>query len=104
MDACLFIDRYYHFGVVKAHLDAGLLPNIITGTSGGALVAALACTRTDEELKQLLVPALAAKITACHDDTWVLNYCSLRNFRRMRVANGDSQDVDPPLVDNWGSL
>ena len=62
---------YYHFGVVKAHLDAGLLPTVITGTSGGALVAALVCTRTDEELKKLLVPALAQKITACHDDIFV---------------------------------
>ncbi|PWW77066.1 patatin-domain-containing protein [Tuber magnatum] len=64
---------YYHFGVVKAHLDADLLPTVITGTSGGALVAALVCTRTDEELKKLLVPALAQKITACHDDmfTWL---------------------------------
>lgn len=64
---------YYHFGVVKAHLDANLLPNIITGTSGGALVAALVCTRTDVELRQLLVPELADKITACHDDTltWI---------------------------------
>lgn len=61
---------YYHFGVVKAHLDADLLPTVITGTSGGALVAALVCTRTDEELKKLLVPELANKITACQDDTW----------------------------------
>jgi predicted acylesterase/phospholipase RssA len=64
---------YYHLGVIKAHLDANLLPKIITGTSGGALVAALVCTRTDDELKQLLVPELADKITACHDDTltWI---------------------------------
>ena len=27
---------YYHFGVVKALLDANLLPEVITGTSGGA--------------------------------------------------------------------
>ncbi|OAL56935.1 lipid particle protein [Pyrenochaeta sp. DS3sAY3a] len=60
---------YYHFGVAKALLDAELLPEVITGTSGGALVAALLCTRTDEELKKLLVPALAHRITACHDDT-----------------------------------
>ena len=39
---------YYHFGVAKALLDAGLLPEVITGTSGGALVAALLCSRTDE--------------------------------------------------------
>jgi predicted acylesterase/phospholipase RssA len=63
---------YYHFGVIKALLDANLLPEVITGTSGGALVAALAATRTNEELKALLVPALAGRINACHDDflTW----------------------------------
>ncbi|TKX27479.1 hypothetical protein C1H76_0316 [Elsinoe australis] len=58
---------YYHFGIAKGLLDADLIPSIITGTSGGALVAALLATRTNEELKRLLVPALAARITACHD-------------------------------------
>ncbi|KAI0092473.1 acyl transferase/acyl hydrolase/lysophospholipase [Irpex rosettiformis] len=58
---------YYHFGVVKAFLDADLLPRVISGTSAGGLVAALVCTRTDEELKQLLVPELANRITACED-------------------------------------
>jgi predicted acylesterase/phospholipase RssA len=58
---------YYHFGIAKALLDADILPDIITGTSGGALVAALLATRTNEELKKLLIPALAHKITACHD-------------------------------------
>ncbi|KAK5109687.1 hypothetical protein LTR62_006809 [Meristemomyces frigidus] len=64
---------YYHFGLAKALLDADLLPSIITGTSGGALVAALLCTRTDAELKQLLVPALAHRINACSEPltTWV---------------------------------
>ncbi|KAJ5308728.1 hypothetical protein PENANT_c013G11130 [Penicillium antarcticum] len=64
---------YYHFGVVKALLDNDVLPEIITGTSGGALVAGLVATRTDEELKQLLVPALAHRIRACHErfPTWV---------------------------------
>lgn len=62
---------YYHFGIGKALLDAGLLPDIVTGTSGGALVAALLTTRTDEELKKLLIPALASRINACQDKTWV---------------------------------
>ena len=62
---------YYHFGVAKALLDANLMPEVITGTSGGALVAALLATRTDDELKKLLVPALAHRITACHDDTLI---------------------------------
>ncbi|KAI0392316.1 lipase [Xylariaceae sp. FL0594] len=63
---------YYHFGVVKALIEADLLPDVITGTSGGALVAALVATRTDEELKQLLVPALAYNINACSEpiSTW----------------------------------
>ncbi|TVY23497.1 Patatin-like phospholipase domain-containing protein [Lachnellula hyalina] len=58
---------YYHFGVVKALLDADLLPDVITGTSGGALIAALVATRTNEELKKLLVPALAGRINACSE-------------------------------------
>ncbi|KZT62955.1 patatin-domain-containing protein [Calocera cornea HHB12733] len=58
---------YYSFGVVKAFLDANLLPRVIAGTSAGGLVAALTCTRTDDELKQLLIPRLADKITACED-------------------------------------
>lgn len=58
---------YTHFGIVKALLDNDLLPRIISGTSGGGLIAALTCTRTDEELKKLLVPELARKITACED-------------------------------------
>ena len=64
---------YYHFGVAKALLDAGLLPEVITGTSGGALVASLLGTRTDDELKKLLIPALAHRITACSDSmiTWM---------------------------------
>ncbi|KZT05528.1 patatin-domain-containing protein [Laetiporus sulphureus 93-53] len=55
---------YYHFGVVKAFLDAGLLPRVISGTSAGGVVAAMACTRTDAELKRMLVPELARHITA----------------------------------------
>ncbi|KAI3337305.1 lipase [Xylariaceae sp. AK1471] len=63
---------YYHFGVVKALIEADLVPDVITGTSGGALVAALVATRTNEELKQLLVPALAHNINPCSEPitTW----------------------------------
>ncbi|KXJ94345.1 lipase [Microdochium bolleyi] len=64
---------YYHFGVIKALLEADQIPDVITGTSGGALVAALVATRTNDELEQLLVPALAHKITACREpiSTWL---------------------------------
>lgn len=62
---------FYHFGVAKALLEAGLLPDTITGTSGGALVAALIATRTDDELRKLLVPALAHHIKACQDKFFI---------------------------------
>ena len=62
-----FVELTSSFGVIKAFLEADLLPRIVTGTSAGGLVAALLCTRTDAELKQLLVPKLADKITACSD-------------------------------------
>ncbi|KAF8897563.1 acyl transferase/acyl hydrolase/lysophospholipase [Infundibulicybe gibba] len=62
---------YYHCGVVKAFLDAGLLPRVITGTSAGGLIAALVCTRTDDELRELLVPDLANRITACEEPFYV---------------------------------
>lgn len=91
---------YYHFGVIKALLDAGELPQIITGTSGGALVAALVGTRTDEELRQLLVPALAYRIRACHEgfSTW---------FRRWWRTGARFDSVDWAKQCSWfcrGSL
>ncbi|BGO93196.1 hypothetical protein NBRC10512_007551 [Rhodotorula toruloides] len=58
---------YYHFGVIRALLDQNLLPRVITGTSAGAIIAAFCCTRTDAELRQLITPTLADRITACEE-------------------------------------
>ena len=73
IERCPICTLTHSFGVVKAFLEADLLPRVITGTSAGGLVAALVCTRTDSELKELLKPELADKITACSDPftTWV---------------------------------
>ena len=60
----------YHFGVVKGLLDRGCLPRIISGTSAGAVVAAMACTRTDEELKVVLNAETLAKQMDCFSDSW----------------------------------
>ena len=43
----------FHLGVIKALLDASLLPRVLSGSSAGAIVAALVGTRTREELKEL---------------------------------------------------
>lgn len=59
--------------MIRGFLDADLLPRVVTGTSAGGLIAALVCTHTNAELKQLIRPELADKITACEDPfaTWV---------------------------------
>jgi TAG lipase/steryl ester hydrolase/phospholipase A2/LPA acyltransferase len=44
----------YHLGVVKALLHADLLPRVISGSSGGSLVAAWLCTARDSELSSRL--------------------------------------------------
>ncbi|KLU85033.1 hypothetical protein MAPG_04065 [Magnaporthiopsis poae ATCC 64411] len=43
-----------HLGVVKALFLRGLLPQVITGTAVGALIAALVAVHTDEELPGVL--------------------------------------------------
>jgi TAG lipase/lysophosphatidylethanolamine acyltransferase len=43
----------YHLGVIRALVMNNLLPRIISGSSVGSLIAAIAGTRTDEELCRL---------------------------------------------------
>jgi len=47
---------YFHVGVVKALWEQGLLPNIMSGASGGSVVGSLACTHTDDELREIFTP------------------------------------------------
>lgn len=44
----------YHLGVLKALFEVGLLPRIIAGASSGAIMAAVACCRTEEEFPAML--------------------------------------------------
>ena len=48
---------FYHMGVVKTLLTEGLLPRVISGSSAGALVAAVIGTHTDKELEFFYDPA-----------------------------------------------
>lgn len=41
---------FFHIGVVKALWTEGVLPSIMAGSSGGAIVAAVVCTRPDAEV------------------------------------------------------
>ncbi|WP_350171632.1 DUF3336 domain-containing protein [Hyphomonas sp.] len=44
----------YHFGVISALHGEGFLPDVISGSSGGAIIAAIVGTRTPAELDALL--------------------------------------------------
>jgi TAG lipase/steryl ester hydrolase/phospholipase A2/LPA acyltransferase len=48
---------FYHLGVVKAMLEQGLLPRVISGSSAGSLVAGVLGTHTDRELEKFFDPA-----------------------------------------------
>jgi TAG lipase/steryl ester hydrolase/phospholipase A2/LPA acyltransferase len=43
-----------HIGVIKAMFEAGVLPRVISGASAGSIVAAVVCTKKDEEIPGLL--------------------------------------------------
>ncbi|MDH5456045.1 MAG: DUF3336 domain-containing protein [Gammaproteobacteria bacterium] len=47
---------FFHLGVVKALWEERLLPDIISGSSGGAFVGAVACASTDDELSEFFDP------------------------------------------------
>ncbi|PFH57912.1 hypothetical protein XA68_14418 [Ophiocordyceps unilateralis] len=43
-----------HIGVLKALFEVQLLPRIISGASAGSIVCAVLCTRTDEQIPELI--------------------------------------------------
>lgn len=45
---------FFHVGVVKALLEEDLLPNIISGSSGGSIVGSVLCSHTDAQLRDML--------------------------------------------------
>ena len=52
----------YHMGVVKALLEDDAMPSIVSGTSGGAIVACMLGTNTDEEmLSKIIQPDIATR-------------------------------------------
>lgn len=48
---------FFHVGVLKALWEQHLIPDVISGSSGGALIAAVAGTRKPEDLGEIFEPA-----------------------------------------------
>ena len=47
---------FFHVGVIRALADAKLLPTILSGSSGGAIVGSIVATHSEEELADLMRP------------------------------------------------
>ena len=74
---------YFHIGVVRALLDQGLLPNVLSGSSGGAFVGSLLSTHSRTELDDLLDPERL--IDRMEEETGHLRRSSRLRPRVMRV-------------------
>lgn len=62
---------YFHFGVVKALIEENLLPPIISGSSGGAVVAAFIGTRRKEQfLEDFKHIEMAGDYTSIEELLW----------------------------------
>ncbi len=47
---------FFHIGAVKAMWLESILPNILSGSSGGAIVGAIVSTQSDEDLEKMFEP------------------------------------------------
>lgn len=57
----------YHMGVVRALIQADTMPRIVSGTSGGAIVAGMLAIRTD---KEMVDDVIASDIADRYGVTW----------------------------------
>jgi predicted acylesterase/phospholipase RssA len=74
----LFFDSYsYHFGHLAALLEEGILPHIISGTSAGSAIAALVCTRTEEEIRRDMRPEVLVHKMKCFSKSWRDRVCNV---------------------------
>ncbi|KAL7557235.1 hypothetical protein ACA910_001901 [Epithemia clementina (nom. ined.)] len=103
----------YHFGVIRGLFEAGILPRIIAGTSAGAVVGALVCTRTDQELVQLLHPKVVGSHITNQDDweskiSWFTNGDDMtfeeaykKTGRVLCITLSPTSKKAPPVLANY---
>ncbi|MCB1687651.1 MAG: DUF3336 domain-containing protein [Halioglobus sp.] len=76
---------YFHFGVLRALIEQGLCPRVISGASAGAFVASIVGTRTDEEYLQLF------------DDHYLARALTA-NRENIKIGFGNSSSVDMKAI------
>jgi TAG lipase/steryl ester hydrolase/phospholipase A2/LPA acyltransferase len=102
---------FFHLGVVKALCERGLLPDVLSGASMGALIACGVGVRTDEELQKLfedpsvirtdavirLPPRRAARERAIYDparlEEVVLHNCGNLTFEEAHARTGRTVSI-----------
>lgn len=72
----------FHVGVIKALVEQDLLPNVLSGSSAGALVAAILGTRTDDALHEVFQPRT---IVSVFDEAAEAEKDLMRGNRRMSI-------------------
>lgn len=70
----------YHFGTIKALLEMDAMPNIVSGTSAGSVVATLLCTRTPEEIERDMRPEVLCNHVKCFSRPWGERFKSLYKY------------------------
>jgi len=80
---------FYHVGVVKALMENGLLPRVISGASAGSILCAMIGTRTDEECMRDLFE-VKGTLSPGHSGELRLNF--------FRPLGSSSDDEHPALV------
>ena len=80
---------YFHLGVAKALWRERLLPDIISGSSGGALVGSIVCSSSDDELDELLDPGTLPAL----DQVSGLTDRFLSIFKSNRITADDIWEV-----------
>ena len=81
----------YHFGVVKALHDAKLLPKVISGSSGGSIVAAVLATRREEDIDKCFEPG-GFKLEAFGGSDDTPERSAMRKINRL-LNNGVIMDI-----------
>jgi NTE family protein len=81
---------YFHLGVAKALWQEQLLPDVISGSSGGSLIGSIICSRSNEELDDIFDPELLA--TRHEPSGFIDRFMSI--FKSERIT----------LDDIWGAL
>lgn len=79
-----------HIGVLKAMFEAKLLPRIISGASAGSIVCSVVCSRTDDEIPQLLEEFPHGDLAVFEEDG---NEDGLLGHLRRLLTEGNWSDI-----------